>query len=167
MTRQYNRTTNTNTAEMDGPKAEEVLIPASGDFGYDDISMIERVVDVAADHKLWQDRMRFDNEMITIRIQETTNPNEEERVPVCVNGVPSHPVYGNHLPRGMELNVKRYVAEALLRAKPINVRTVKAVDPAGNDTSKIIRTIGTAYPFEMINAKPRDTDWLRSIRAQA
>jgi hypothetical protein len=152
---------------MAGPQAPDVVIPASGDFGYDDIDSIEIVVDVMADKKAWADRMRFDSEMITIRIQETTNPNEEARVPVCVNGVRSHPVYGNHLPRGIELNVKRYVAEALLRAKPINVRTVKTIDHDGNDTSKIVRSIGTAYPFEMINAKPRDTDWLRAIRAQA
>lgn len=155
------------TAEMDGPKAAEVTMPASGDFGYDDIDPIEQVIDTVADRKQWADNMRFSNEIITIRIQETTNPNEEARVPVCVNGERAHPQYGNHLPRGVELNVKRCVAEALLRAKPINVRTVKTIDHDGNDTSKIVRSIGTAYPFEMINAKSRDTDWLRSIRAQA
>jgi hypothetical protein len=167
MTRQYNRTTATSTAEMDGPAAPDVTMPASGDFGYDDIDPIEIVVDVMADKKQWADKMRFNNETITIRIQETTNPNEEVRVPVCVNGVKSHPLYGNDLPRGVEIQVKRYVAEALLRAKPINVRTVKTIDHDGNDTAKIVRSIGTAYPFEMINASSRDTDWLRSIRAQA
>jgi hypothetical protein len=156
-----------NTAEMGGPEAPDVTMPASGDFNHDDVPEIEVVVDVMADKKDWADKMNFMNETICIRIQETTNPNEEPRVPVCVNGVKSHPVYGNNLPRGIELNVKRYVAEALLRAKPINVRTVKTIDHDGNDTAKIVRSIGTAYPFEMINAKPRDTEWLRSIRAQA
>lgn len=155
------------TDEMAGPKAADVTMPASGDFTYDDISDIEVVVDIEADKKDWADKMRFMSEMITIRIQETTNPNEEPRVPVCVNGMKSHPVYGNHLPRGIELDVKRYVAEALLRAKPMNVRTVKTVDHDGNDTSKIVRSIGTAYPFEVINPKPRDGDWLRKIRAEA
>jgi hypothetical protein len=167
MTRQYNRTTAKSTAEMPGPAAPDVVIPSTGDFTHDDVDEIEVVVDVMADKKDWADKMRFMNEMITIRIQETTNPNEEPRVPVCVNGMRSHPVYGNHLPRGIELSVKRYVAEALLRAKPINVKTVKTIDHDGNDTSKIVRSIGTAYPFEMINATSRDTDWLRSIRAQA
>lgn len=154
------------TEEMDGPSAPDVTMPASGDFGYDDIDPIEIVVDVMADKKAWADKMRFNNEMITIYIQETTNPNDEPRVPVCVNGAPSHPVYGNHLPRGVELNVRRYVAEALLRAKPMNVRTVKTIDHDGNDTARIVRSIGTAYPFNMINAKPRDNDWLRAIRAE-
>lgn len=156
-----------NTAELQGPVAPDVTMPASGDFSHDDVPDIEVVADVMADKKDWADKMNFMNETVCIRIQETTNPNEEPRVPVCVNGVRSHPVYGNNLPRGIELNVKRYVAEALLRAKPINVRTVKTIDHDGNDTARIVRSIGTAYPFEMINAKPRDTEWLRSIRAQA
>jgi hypothetical protein len=160
-------TRNTNTAEMQGPSAPEVMMPASGSFTYEDVPEIEVVVDVMADKADWAEKMRFNNEMITIRIQETTNPNEELRVPVSVNGIQSHPVYGNHLPRGIEINVRRFVAEQLLRAKPINVRTVKTIDHDGNDTAKIVRTIGTAYPFEVIGAKPRDTDWLRSIRAQA
>lgn len=155
------------TEEMDGPSAPEVVIPSSGDFTHDDIPEIEVVVDVMADKKDWADKMRFMNEVVRIRIQETTNPNEEPRVPVCVNGVKSHPVFGNHLPRGVELDVRRYVAEALLRAKPIGVKTVKTIDHDGNDTSKIVRSIGTAYPFELIGAKPRDTDWLRKIRAEA
>lgn len=167
MTRQYNRTTATNTAEMDGPKAPDVLVPASGAFGYDDIDPIEVVVDVEADRKDWADKMRFANETIRIRINETTNPNEEPRVPVCVGGKLSHPEWGNNLPRGVEIDVKRYVAEALLRAKPMSVKTVQVRDQNGADTAQIIRSIGTMYPFEMINAKPKDTDWLRSIRAQA
>ncbi|MBC3919163.1 hypothetical protein H8L32_16850 [Undibacterium sp. CY18W] len=156
-----------NTAELQGPVAPDITMPASGGFSHDDVPDIEVVADVMADKKDWADKMNFMNETVCIRIQETTNPNEEPRVPVCVNGVKSHPVYGNNLPRGIELNVKRYVAEALLRAKPINVRTVKTIDHDGNDTARIVRSIGTAYPFEMINAKPRDTEWLRSIRAQA
>ncbi len=167
MTRQYNRTTNASTEDMQGPVAPDVIVPATGSFGYDDIDPIEIVVDVMADKKDWADKMRFMQETIKIRINETTNPNEEPRVPVCVNGVKSHPVWGNHLPRGIELDVKRYVAEALLRAKPISVKTVQIRDDNGADTAKIVRSIGTLYPFEIINAKPRDTDWLRSIRAQA
>lgn len=167
MTRNYTRNTAVNTAEMDTAKAPEVVMPASGDFNYDDIDPIEPVRDSVADKKQWADNMRFSQERIKIRINESTDPNAEPRVPVCVNGELSHPQYGNHLPRGVEIVVKRCVAEALLRAKPIGVRTVKTIDNDGNDTAKIVRSIGTAYPFEMIDAKPRDTDWLRSIRAQA
>lgn len=156
-----------NTEDMQGPVASDTVIPATGDFDYSDISEFEVVIDVMADKKQWADNMRFQNETICIRLNETTNPNEEPRVPVCVGGNRSHPVYGNHLPRGIELNVKRYVAEALMRAKPISVRTVKTLDAEGNDTSKIVRNSGTLYPFEMINPKPADLDWQRKIRAEA
>lgn len=155
-----------NTAEMDGPKAPDVVMPASGNFGYDDMDPIEIVTDVMADKKDWADKMAFMNEMVTIRLNETTNPNEEPRVPVCNGGRKSHPIYGNHLPRGIELQVRRYVLEPLLRAKPVGVKTVQTRDDNGADTARIVRSIGTAYPFEMINATQRDHDWMRSIRAQ-
>ncbi len=155
-----------NTEEMEGPKAPEVLVPSTGEFGYDDIDPLEVVRDFAADRKDWANKMRFANEIIKIRINETSDPNAELRVPVCINGVLSHPVYGNHLPRGIEIDVKRCVAEQLLRTKPIGVKTIQTRDHDGADTAKIVRTVGNTYPFEVINATSRDTDWMRSIRAQ-
>lgn len=155
-----------NTEEMDGPKAPDVLMPSTGDFGYNDIDPIEVVRDVMADKKDWADKMRFANEMVRIRINETSDPNAELRVPVCVNGVLSHPVYGNHLPRGVEIDVKRYVAEQLLRTKPMSVKTRETKDQDGANTAEILRTIGNAYPFELINQTSKDSDWLRKIRAE-
>lgn len=155
-----------NTEEMQGPKAPEILMPASGEFDHDDITDLEVVVDIEADKKDWTDKMRFMHEPVCIRINDTTNPNEEPRVPVCVGGARSHPIWGNHLPRGVEIVVKRYVVEALLRAKPITVKTIPARDADGADTARIVRSIGTLYPFEIVNAKPKDTDWLRKIRAE-
>ena len=157
---------NVNTEEMGGPKAPDIVVPATGSFSYDDYELLEVVRDAMADKKDWADKMRFAQEIIKIRINETSDPNAELRVPVCVNGVLSHPVYGNHLPRGIEIDVKRYVAEQLLRTKPIGVKTVQVRDHDGADTAKIIRTVGNAYPFEVIGATSRDTDWMRSIRAQ-
>lgn len=171
MSRQPVTRTNTSqsTAEMAGPAAPEVTMPASGDFTADDVPEIEVVTDVdinAKAKKKWVDDMQFMNEPVKIRIHDTTDPNMEPRVPVCVNGEKAHPVFGNHLPRGVELVVKRCVAEQLARAKPINVRTVKTIDHDGNDTAKIVRTIGVMYPFELVDPKPRDLDWIKRIRAE-
>lgn len=155
------------TEEMQGPIAPDVTMPVRGDFKREDVPEIELATDVIADGNDWAEKMRFMDQMVEIRIHDTNDPNAEPRVPVCVNGEKAHPVYGNHLPRGMEITVKRRVAEVLARAKPINVRTIKTIDHDGNDTSKIVRTIGAQYPFELVNPKPRDLEWLKRIRAEA
>jgi len=158
--------TSPSTAEMDGPKAPDITLPASGPVDTEDFGDFEVVRDLQADKKQWSDNMRFMNELVTIRIHDTNDPNAEPRVPVELIGKKSHPVYGNHLPRGIELDVRRYVAEIIARAKPINVKTVKTIDHDGNDTSKIVRSIGVMYPFELVNPKPADLDWLKRIRSE-
>lgn len=166
-TRQYIKRDGISTQEMDGPEAPSIDMPRSGDFTRDDVPDIEIVTDVRPNQDDWADNMRFMSAPVTIRIHETNDPNAEPRVPVCVNGEKSHPIFGNHLPRGIEITVKRSVAEVLARAKPINVKTVKTVDHDGNDTARIERKIGQQYPFELVNARPADIDWLKRIRAEA
>lgn len=153
--------------EAAGPVAPEVTMPSSGDFGFDDIPDIEVVVDVEADRADWAAKMRFAREPVQIRIHESNDPNAEPRVPVCVGGELSHPKFGNHLPRGMDIWVRRCVAEQLLRSKPITVKTTKTVDQDGNDTAKITRTVGSLYPFELVNPKPVDVAWQKRIRSEA
>lgn len=155
------------TEEMAGPAAPSVDMPASGDFTSDDVPDIEVVADIEADRKDWADKMKFAREMVQIRIHDTSDPNAEPRVPVCVNGELSHPKFGNHLPRGTEIWVRRCVAEQLARSKPISVKTVKTQDHDGNDTARIERKVGALYPFELINPKPADTAWLKRVRAEA
>ena len=159
--------TSVGTDEMQGPEAPDVTMPRSGDFTRDDVPVIEQVADVRGNSNKYLEDIAFDNELVTIRLYDTNDPNDEPRVPVQVNGEKAHPVYGNHLPRGIELQVKRMVAAVLARSKPISVKTVKTVDYDGNDTAKIVRSVGTRYPFELVNAKPKDVDWLRKIRAEA
>lgn len=155
------------TDEMQGPDAPGVTMPRSGTFTRDDVPEVEVVADVMSASNDWAANMAFMEEKVKIRIHDTSDPNAEPRVPVCVNGEKSHPVWGNHLPRGRELVVKRKVAEVLARSKPINVKTTKTIDHDGNDTSRITRTVGVMYPFELVDPRPRDLDWLRKIRAEA
>lgn len=166
-TRHYTPRKGVETEELQGPVAPEVVMPRSGSFTREDVPDIEVVADVGKVGSDWAQNMRFMAELVKIRIHGTTDVNAEPRVPVCVNGEKAHPVYGNHLPREVEIEVKRSVAEVLARAKPIRVRTVKTQDQDGNDTSRIERTIGSKYPFELVNARPRDIDWLKRIRAEA
>lgn len=142
-------------------------MPARGDFKRDDVPEIELATDTMSAGNDWAEQMRFQNERISIRLHETNDPNAEPRVPVCVNGEIAHPKFGNHLPRGVDITVKRCVAEQLARAKPISVKTVKTIDADGNDTAKIVRNVGAQYPFELVNPTPRDMDWLKRVRAEA
>lgn len=155
------------TQEAQGPKASDFVMPASGKVASSDIPEIEVVADVDLSGKSqWAEDMAFANERVTIRLHESNDPNDEPRVPVSVGGERAHPQFGNHLPRGIELQVKRCVVEVLLRAKPINVKTIKTMDHDGNDTAKIVRSVGIKYPFELINPTQRDAEWIKRIRAQ-
>ena len=152
---------------MDQPRIPDFVIPASGPVSHEDRPPIEVETGDFNRKKDWADKMAFANEKITIRLSETNDANDEPRVPVCVNGERSHPVYGNDLPRGVDLVVKRCVAEVLLRSRPINVRTVETRDGNGDRTTKEIKTLGTKYPFELVNPKPSDVDWMRKVRMEA
>jgi hypothetical protein len=156
-----------NTAEMQGPKAADVTMPATGDFTREDVPDIEVVADVEMVNKDWAEQMAYLEGTIKIRLHPSNDPNVEPRVPVCVNGEKAHPVWGNHLPRGIELVVKRKVAGVIAAAKPMNVVTVRDRDHTGNDVARIVRNIGFSYPFELINGTQRDQKWLETIRAQA
>lgn len=155
------------STELDPPRIKDFVMPASGSISRDDIPEIETESEDINRRKDWAEKMAFANEKITIRLSETNDPNDEPRVPVCVNGERSHPVYGNDLPRGVDLVVKRCVAEVLLRAKPINVRTVETRDGNGDRAAKIVQSVGTKYPLEIVNSKPRDNDWMRQVRLEA
>lgn len=158
--------TGKSTAEMQGPKAEDVTMPAKSNFTREDVPEIEVVADVEKVNKDWADEMAYLEGTIKIRLHPTNDPNVEPRVPVCVNGEKSHPIWGNHLPRGVELVVKRKVAGVIAAAKPMNVQTVRDRDQTGNDVARIVRNIGFSYPFELINGSQRDQQWLEKIRAQ-
>jgi len=166
-TRQYTRRNAVDTDDLQGPEAPGVTMPRSGDFTHDDVPDIQVVSDVPTEKDDWAAKMKFMEELVKIRIHDTSDPNAEPRVPVCVNGEQSHPQWGNHLPRGIEIAVKRKVAEVLARAKPISVKTVKTVDHDGNDTARIVRSIGSRYPFELVEGRAKDLDWLKRIRAEA
>ena len=166
-TRQYTRRNTVDTQDLQGPEAPGVTMPRSGDFTHEDVPDIEVVAEVPTTKDDWANNMKFMEELVKIRIHDTSDTNAEPRVPVCVNGERSHPEWGNHLPRGIEIAVKRKVAEVLARAKPISVKTVKTMDHDGNDTARIVRSIGARYPFELVDARPRDLDWIRKVRAEA
>ena len=165
-TRHYTRRNAVDTNDLDGPVAQDVVMPRSGAFTMDDVPEIEVATDSMPAIDEWAAAMRFMEEPVQIRLHDTSDPNAEPRVPVWVNGEIAHPKYGNHLPRGEDIIIKRKFAEQLARAKPINVKTVKTVDQDGNDTSRIVRSIGSQYPFELTNPKPRDLEWLKRIRAE-
>lgn len=135
-------------------------------FLYSDMPDVEVMRDIGKDQKDWADKMKFNEEMLTININTTSDPNAEPRVYVCVGGFQSHPQWGNYLPRGMDLKVKRYVAEALARAKPMNVTTREGVLANGDKTAHIMTKIGMAYPFNLVNGKPADYEWLKNIVAE-
>lgn len=166
MTRNYTKQPTVDTQDAPASDIPSIAVPKTGSFTAADIPEIEVTHDTMAEKSDWARDMAFLSEPIQIRIHGTTDPNLEQRIYVSVNNERSHPQYGNYLPRDTELWIKRQVAEALLRAKPIAVKTVQTKDYDGSDTARIDRSTGNAYPFEVINPTEKDRAWIKRIRAE-
>ncbi len=165
-TRTYTKKNTVSTEGMQVAEAPDFTIPAHGTVTRADVPDIQVVADTVESISDWAQEMDFLNAPIEIRIQGTTNPNDEQRVFVCVNGEMSHPKYGNYLPRDVEITVKRKVVEGLARAKPISITTPQVKDIDGSDTARIMQRVGNQYPFELVNPTKQDVEWVKRIRAQ-
>ena len=152
------------TTEMESPKPDDILLSNAKpqDLG--------EIIEPVADPTTFDEKAKalaFNEEELEIMIHESTNPNDEPRVFVCVNGQMTHPKYGNHLPRGVPISVKRKVVERLARAKPMSFATVETVNQQGERDTKLQRHQAQKYPFSVIHdPNPEGLSWLRRIMAE-
>ena len=103
----------------------------------------------------------FLNELVTVRVHESTNENDPPHFILSVNGT-NMPVF-----RGYETTMKRKYVEVLAR-----MRETKFSQPprdmmnpeAGN---VLIPRTADVYPFEVIKDTQAGREWLRKIRQSA
>lgn len=103
----------------------------------------------------------FMNEYVEVMISEEQNPNAEQFIETSVNGV------NQFFIRGEVQRVKRYFLEVLARANPYHISTKEFIDANGNKGTRIIKTPGKKYPFQVFNDSPDGVRWLQSIMMEA
>lgn len=108
------------------------------------------------------DGVRFMNEMVTVLLHDSTDPNAEPIPSVSVNGV------NQFFIRNRPQTVKRKFVAALARAKPTAFSQHIHVEQAtGNVVQRMNPRTALKYPFSVINdPNPRGAAWLQSILGQ-
>lgn len=101
--------------------------------------------------------MAFLEEMVIINIHESSDPTDDDPVPVGNNG---RMVY---IKRGKNFIVKRKYVSQLLRAKPQHVKT--NVVRSGDDVqNRVIKRSAMRYPFSVVrDDNPLGQAWLKKI----
>lgn len=98
----------------------------------------------------------FMNELVTIRVHGTTDPNQPPYVVVSCNGV-NQPIV-----RGKPQQVRRKYVEILAHMKETKYQQVQ--DPRELERIDLRDTTALAYPFEVLqDASPKGKAWLEHV----
>lgn len=111
----------------------------------------------------WAANMAFAHELITIRVDESTDENAEQKVEVWNNS--DLMVF----PRGVEVTCERRFVESLMRAKPTKYSQAAVLDEFGKvGAYKEIPHRALRYHFAVVrDDSPHGQAWLKSTLAQA
>lgn len=118
-------------------------------------------VGAEAGNKKWLDEMAFMNEIVTVRVHESTDKNANPFPEVYVNGRVQRFV------RGEEQKVRRCFVEVLARAKGTTYDNVKLKDNEGEDKYAYPSHTAEVYPFVVIDDSPKGKAWLKATLAAA
>jgi len=134
------------SAELERPKAQDT----------ENLAFKEKAANLA-----------FNEEMITIQIHDTAEPNAQRIFEVSVNGGLPPRGASQIFERGKQYTVKRFLVETLARAKPTNYRNEEYTDDKGIRNVRWPSQTGLRYPFSVIHdPNPLGPSWLRSVLAQ-
>ena len=151
------------TAEQEMPQAEPRLMKGTGQAKD---SLTPEVLNVEPAKRVdpeWAANMAFAKELITIRVDESTDENAEQKVEVWNNG--ELMVF----PRGKEVTCERRFVESLMRAKPTKYSQQAVLDEFGKVGGyKEIPHRALRYHFAVVrDESPHAQSWLKSTLAQA
>jgi hypothetical protein len=127
-------------------------------------AVIERPVVQTVDgprSKDFLDALAFNEEMVTVTVHPSPNPEDGKLVTIWVDGKVQN------FFRGEPMTVKRKYVEGLARAKPVNYRSEEFVNADGDKAFRYPSTTGLRFPFQVDHdANPNGAAWLRQVLAQ-
>ena len=124
-------------------------------------SYIERVDKPVSKSKL--DMLAFMEEMVTVMVHDSTNPNDDP-YPEVINGGDRNRQY---FIRGREQKVRRKYIEVLARMKRTTYTQEKYKDGNGDDAYRQIPHTALRVPFSVTEDSERGKQWLRGILSEA
>lgn len=157
------REVNTNDLEVKqpDPRLQSATGPAS--LTPDTTDAGERVTVKSRIDPEWMANMAFNKELITIRVDESTDENAEKFVEVWNNGDYMK------FERGKETTCERRFVETLMRAKPTKFSQKAVLDDLGKvGAYQEIPHRALRYHFAVVrDDNPNGPTWLKSVLAQA
>lgn len=150
------------TTRNKGVDAEEVSIKQQPDLlmkTTGDAERAEQILEVNNEIDMsYADDLAFMEEMVDVRVEESTDPNAEPVVAVFNNG------QSQYFVRGKTQRVKRKFVEVLARAKQTTVNTV---EDRNEGAVRLKRHTSIRYPFSMTrDDNPKGYAWLRNILSE-
>ncbi len=146
----------------------DVEIPVSGDLNKDTLHVQEietENITRVGDPDQFRKDLAFAEEMVTIFLHESTNPNEEQYVFCAVNC--EYPIPGiPWMKRGRQYTIARKFVANLATARVTNYTQPFAKET--NDRANYMRPHSAVrYPFSVIEDKnPLGAPWLKSLMGQ-
>lgn len=120
------------------------------------VQVVDRVVDSE-----WAKNMKFNEDVLTIIVHDSTDPNADP-VPYVINDGRRQA-----FARGEEQQVKRKYVEVLARMKVTTQKQVRYKDSQNIDAIKMVPHTALRFPFTVIaDPSPRGKDWLKAVLAE-
>ena len=139
-----------------GPGDGDVTMSQAGKMEHPDIQVETKPLNHEKAAEL-----AFMEELMTVRVADTTDP--EEGVCISVWNWGRHQLFI----RGQDVTCKRKFVEVLARAKPTSYANVEFTESDGSRSIKWPKRTGARYPFQVVrDDNPRGPEWLRRVLMQ-
>lgn len=146
-----------NQTGMARPRVMKSTGPARQSLEPEFIEPVDRPVDPE-----WAAMMAFSHELVTVRVGDSQEKNQEDPVPIWNNGECCR------FPRNQEVTCERRFLEQLARAKMTTYSQQKFRDNDGNEHYKEIPHVALRYPFQVVeDQNPNGRDWIKHIQMEA
>lgn len=120
------------------------------------------VTDVVAVNKDYLDLLKFSEEKMTIRLEQSSDKYAPTAIDVSVNGETQW------LPVGHPLKLKRKFVEVLARCKSDVFDTIRSETQDGDSINKLSRRTSMKHPFSVIHdPNPKGYEWLVQLLSAA
>lgn len=109
-------------------------------------------------------KMAFDNEVVSVIINESQEKNAERYVFLAINGVGAGPKGIPWVPRGQVIDIKRMYLNVLAGARTVRYSNYEYTTNDGERKSAQRPQTIQAYPFQVVHdANPKGREWLTQL----
>lgn len=138
----------------------DISLPESGPLTRTNETIVP--ADATALDKNYADALKFNEDVLEIRLEPSSEENAPTVIDVTVNG---ETVW---IPVGQDIRIKRKFVEVLMRSKPVAISTAHEDIGAKVINNRIVRNTRAKYPLSILSdpAQGKGIEWMRRIRAE-